>query len=364
MTSFSGYRNGNVNTRAHTLRSCGRPRIPGANSNISVRPCSPHTEFYTRLTIKIPVPDGVFPDTLHSQLGKPLHVTFPGSTPHELIFIGEDRRPHHRIFIPEYMFMHPETRVKFQSDVRNKDLHCTFDTDIISTDLHPRDHGGLAVMQDLKIWQDRRTSLHSISFCTRDNEHFQFSILGFPRVRSTEKKAHLTRDQVLLESSEWRKHSSVASARPIVRKPSVWDFVTKTLQFRSLNAAPKSQLRPQEINKLIEKSNSPPDDTGDPTSARPTGPKHIRICFSKTEMWSAEQGRPFMTLLSRTAPDMILTTLRPSRERVQTYLRQYIRCERSRSIPVSLRAWWPIEHLTKSHDASHAQSETEARRYA
>jgi hypothetical protein len=127
------------------------------------------------------VPTEVFPETLHSSLGRKMHVTFP--LPHDedeahfLTWRGE-RSHSSKDIVPEYLFHSREARRIFQSDVRDKDLvdGGTFDTDIIWTDrTESKQSKRESYSQDLKIWRGRgnQTGRYSLSFKITTNGPYQ-----------------------------------------------------------------------------------------------------------------------------------------------------------------------------------------------
>jgi hypothetical protein len=84
----------------------------------------------------------------------------------------------------EYTFVSREVRKQFQGCIRDKTLVETWDIDVLWSNRIPRKDGGEAVLQDLKIWQDRHAPYHhSLSFFASGTEerHLEFPLLSFQR---------------------------------------------------------------------------------------------------------------------------------------------------------------------------------------
>lgn len=132
--------------------------------------------------LRLAVPKDVFPETLHSSLGKTSHVSFPipkdHDEGHQLVWKPEtDSRgvcsgSSYSTIVPEYQFVSSEAaeaRRIFQSDVRDKHLVAagTFDTDVIWTDRTETRHSGRESWgQDIKMWCGRSSQegCYSLSF--------------------------------------------------------------------------------------------------------------------------------------------------------------------------------------------------------
>lgn len=122
----------------------------------------------------------MFPETLNSEHGNSLHVKF--SEAHELIWRGEDGVPHNHDLLAEYIFVSPTDRKVFQGDIRGKVLVDTWDFGVLWSNRISRQNSGEAILQDLKIWQDRQSPYHhTLSFfaSTREMRHLEFPLLFF-----------------------------------------------------------------------------------------------------------------------------------------------------------------------------------------
>jgi hypothetical protein len=121
-----------------------------------------------------PVPSDIVPHTLHGrhrqfcdafQLEQ--HVTFHDR--HRLRYTDE----HGSIILDQYVevkydFTTVESSLRFQGDIRRKDLVDCFDTDVVWTDNHSRTDSfgnvkGIGTIQRLKLWSDQYNSAHSIT---------------------------------------------------------------------------------------------------------------------------------------------------------------------------------------------------------
>ncbi|KAH8905591.1 acetate kinase [Coniochaeta sp. PMI_546] len=119
-------------------------------------------------------PADTHPYTLHAQhrrFGDPreleLYLTFKG--PQRVRYETPEG-----VFLDDYMevkyeFTTIESSIQFQGDVRRRDLVDWFDVDVIWSDTHGRtdNYGnvrGLGTIQRMKIWRDRYSTFHYISF--------------------------------------------------------------------------------------------------------------------------------------------------------------------------------------------------------
>ncbi|KAM0429258.1 hypothetical protein ACHAPT_006472 [Fusarium lateritium] len=73
----------------------------------------------------------------------------------------------------KYEFTSSEASIRFQGDLRRKDLVDFYDTDVVWTNVHGRTDSfgnikGVATIQRLKLWRDRITGAHSLSI--RENK--------------------------------------------------------------------------------------------------------------------------------------------------------------------------------------------------
>ncbi|KAH7326676.1 hypothetical protein B0I35DRAFT_475301 [Stachybotrys elegans] len=120
------------------------------------------------------IPNQVHPHTLHSrhrQYDDPADlerfVTFP--EPHRIRYTNDEGVCIHDQFIQvRYEFTSVESSVRFQSDVRRRDLIAFYDVDVVWTNNHGRTDSfgkvkGIGAIQRLKMWRDRYTTFHSLS---------------------------------------------------------------------------------------------------------------------------------------------------------------------------------------------------------
>lgn len=121
-------------------------------------------------------PVDTFPHTLHSrhrQFSDPCaleqHVTFHHER-HRVRYTNEDGVVIHDQSIEvKYEFTTVEFALAFQGDLRRKDLVDCFDVDVVWTDSQGRTDAfgsvrGIGTVQRLKLWSDRATSAHSLTF--------------------------------------------------------------------------------------------------------------------------------------------------------------------------------------------------------
>ena len=138
----------------------------------------------TSTSVPSDVPGEIFPHTLHARhrpytdpCDLELYVTF--REPHRIRYTtGEGVVIHDQHIEVKYEFTMVEGSVRFQSDLRRKDLLDFFDVDIVWSDVQGRTDGfgnvrGMGLVQRLKLWRDRYTSLHSITvLANRANRHY------------------------------------------------------------------------------------------------------------------------------------------------------------------------------------------------
>ena len=114
------------------------------------------------------------PFSLHSQhrrFGDPremeLYLTF--TEPHRIRYTTLEGVVHDEYIEVKYEFTTVDSSVQFQSDVRRRDLVDWFDVDVVWSDQHRRTDSygavrGLGTIQRVKMWRDRYSSCHFISF--------------------------------------------------------------------------------------------------------------------------------------------------------------------------------------------------------
>ncbi|KKA26030.1 hypothetical protein TD95_000329 [Thielaviopsis punctulata] len=94
----------------------------------------------------------------------------------------------HDGYIPvRYQFTSVESSLRFQSDVRNKQIVGYYDVDVVWSDAHPRTDRfgsvkGLGLMHRIKLWRDRCTGLHSLTIYANrmsPRTHQEFEVQWF-----------------------------------------------------------------------------------------------------------------------------------------------------------------------------------------
>ncbi|GKT72316.1 acetate kinase [Colletotrichum tofieldiae] len=68
----------------------------------------------------------------------------------------------------KYEFTTVESSIRFQGDIRRKDLVDYYDVDVVWSDVHGRTDGfgnirGMGLVQRLKLWRDRYSTYHSLT---------------------------------------------------------------------------------------------------------------------------------------------------------------------------------------------------------
>ncbi|KAK2729916.1 acetate kinase [Colletotrichum kahawae] len=139
------------------------------------------------------VPADVFPHTLHSR-HRPytdpceleLYVSF--REPHRVRYTtGEGMVMHDHLMEVKYEFTTVESSLRFQGDIRRKDLVDYYDIDVVWSDVHGRTDGfgnirGMGLVQRLKLWRDRYSTYHSLTvFANRAGgcQHREYEIHNF-----------------------------------------------------------------------------------------------------------------------------------------------------------------------------------------
>jgi hypothetical protein len=120
------------------------------------------------------VPADTIPYSLHAQhrrFGDPreleLYLTFPG--PHRVRYATPEGVFHDDYIEVKYEFTTIESSIQFQGDVRRRELVDWFDVDVVWSDAHGRTDSygnvrGLGTIQRMKLWRDRYTTFHFITF--------------------------------------------------------------------------------------------------------------------------------------------------------------------------------------------------------
>lgn len=130
-------------------------------------------------------PADAIPHTLHArhrQFSDPFqlerYVHFPGTQ--RVRYVDQDGVIIFDQFIEiKYEFTTIEASLQFQGDLRQKDLVDCFDVDVGWTDSHGRTDSfgnikGMGTIQRLKLWSDRQTSRHSLTFfANRIDRHYR-----------------------------------------------------------------------------------------------------------------------------------------------------------------------------------------------
>lgn len=120
------------------------------------------------------MPADIFPHTLHAR-HRPytdpceleLFVSF--REPHRVRYTtGEGVVLHDHLTEVKYEFTTVESSIRFQGDIRRKDLVDYYDVDVVWSDQHGRTDGfgnirGMGLVQRLKLWRDRYSTYHSLT---------------------------------------------------------------------------------------------------------------------------------------------------------------------------------------------------------
>ncbi|KAK2027015.1 hypothetical protein LX32DRAFT_654273 [Colletotrichum zoysiae] len=120
------------------------------------------------------VPADIFPHTLHAR-HRPytdpceLELFVGFREPHRVRYTtGEGVVIHDHLMEVKYEFTTVEGSIRFQGDVRRKDLLDYYDVDVVWSDVHGRTDGfgnirGMGLVQRLKLWRDRYSTHHSLT---------------------------------------------------------------------------------------------------------------------------------------------------------------------------------------------------------
>nr|XP_036583373.1 acetate kinase [Colletotrichum truncatum]KAF6792416.1 acetate kinase [Colletotrichum truncatum] len=164
---------------------------PGYQATITLFENTPNER--TVYLVPSDVPADVFPHTLHAR-HRPytdpceleLYVSF--REPHRVRYTtGEGSVIHDHLMEVKYEFTTVESSLRFQGDIRRKDLIDYFDVDVVWSDLHGRTDGfgnvrGMGLVQRLKLWRDRYSTYHSLTvFANRagGRQHREYEIHNF-----------------------------------------------------------------------------------------------------------------------------------------------------------------------------------------
>lgn len=101
-----------------------------------------------------------------------MYLTF--TEPHRVRYATQDGVFHDDFIEAKYEFTTLESSIQFQGDVRRRDLIDWFDVDVIWSDSHGRtDHygniRGLGTIQRMKLWRDRYSTFHFLTFFANRN---------------------------------------------------------------------------------------------------------------------------------------------------------------------------------------------------
>ncbi|KAF0639263.1 hypothetical protein FPSE5266_10956 [Fusarium pseudograminearum] len=138
------------------------------------------------------VPSDIYPHTLHSR-HRPYYdasdmeryLTF--QEPHRVRYTTDEGVCIHDQYVTiRYEFTTVESSIRFQGDLRRKDLIDFYDADVVWTNVHGRTDGfgkvkGIGAIQRLKLWRDRYTTFHSLSvFANKtDGQYREYDIHCF-----------------------------------------------------------------------------------------------------------------------------------------------------------------------------------------
>lgn len=109
---------------------------------------------------------------------------------------------HDEVIEVKYEFTSVEASMRFQSDLRRQDLVDYFDVDVAFSDTHGRTDSltgavrGLATIQRIKLWRDRFSAYHCLTFYSnrpasrRDRRYREYSVTDFQRELRTRDDKH------------------------------------------------------------------------------------------------------------------------------------------------------------------------------
>lgn len=125
------------------------------------------------------------------------HLTF--TEPSRIRYIDDDGNCVHDQYVTiNYEFTTVDAAVKFQGDIRQKDMIAFFDLNLAWTNVHDLKNSyghvtGIATVQRLKLWRDRSTFAHSITIYAKKTDGYrEYNISSFHHeLRRDEKKCQL-----------------------------------------------------------------------------------------------------------------------------------------------------------------------------
>ena len=129
----------------------------------------------------------LFPYTLHAQhrqFGDPremeLYLTF--LEPQRIRYMTADGLVHDEYIEVKYDFTTIDGSIQLQGDIRRRDLIDWFDVDVVWSDTHRRTDSygnvrGLAAIQRIKLWRDRYSTLHYLTFYANHRRRWKEYVL-------------------------------------------------------------------------------------------------------------------------------------------------------------------------------------------
>ncbi|KLU87558.1 hypothetical protein MAPG_06557 [Magnaporthiopsis poae ATCC 64411] len=145
-----------------------------------------------------------------------LYVSF--NEPQRVRYVTADGTPIHDAYIQvKYVFATFENSIRFQSDLRHRELIDFFDIDVVWSDKDERKDRfgairGIATGQRMKLWKDMPSLHHSLTFLAGDHRFREYYVSAFEReIRSRDD----TRKSLRLEVRGRRAsgHSTSSSSR-------------------------------------------------------------------------------------------------------------------------------------------------------
>ncbi|KAH0596412.1 hypothetical protein MHUMG1_05529 [Metarhizium humberi] len=149
------------------------------------------------------IPSEIHPHTLHSrhrQYHDPSdmerYLTFP--EPHRIRYFSDEGVCIHDQYIQvRYEFTTVDASIRFQGDLRRKDMVGFYDVDVLWTNVHGRTDTfgkvkGIGAIQRLKMWRDRYTTFHSLSVLANktDGQYREYDVHIFDgELRSRDDRA-------------------------------------------------------------------------------------------------------------------------------------------------------------------------------
>ncbi|KAF5122064.1 hypothetical protein E5D57_012537 [Metarhizium anisopliae] len=124
------------------------------------------------------------------------YLTFP--EPHRIRYFSDEGVCIHDQYIQvRYEFTTVDASVRFQGDLRRKDMVGFYDVDVVWTNVHGRTDSfgkvkGIGAIQRLKMWRDRYTTFHSLSVLANktDGQYREYDVHIFDgELRSRDDRA-------------------------------------------------------------------------------------------------------------------------------------------------------------------------------